>query len=167
MVAISWRFLYLPRFISSCTHAHTRSRTRTQGLETRRESEASRVEKCDIPWQMDDGDSWQRSTFKRDCLFRARLPANTNLRYFVASTAVCLSSSDFPFISLFFSLFLYLPLSLPLCVDVPPFLSTNQGADGINAWSIDEIIFQILLAVGDARLASGGGRESRSSPMVR
>ena len=52
---------------------------------------------------MDDGDSWQRSTFKRDCLFRARLPANTNLRYFVASTA--LSTSPFLSLSLSLSLF--------------------------------------------------------------
>lgn len=38
-----------------------------------------RVEKCDILWQMDGGGSWQRCTFKCDCLFCARLLANTNL----------------------------------------------------------------------------------------
>ena len=44
-------------------------------------------------------DKWTMATrgrdlrLKRDCLFRARLPANTNLRYFVPSTVLYFSLS--------------------------------------------------------------------------
>lgn len=74
--------LALPLFAAIYFMIHTRALTAT-GLHTDergpRYCVPGRVEKCDILWQMDGGGSWQRCTFKCDCLFRARLPANTNL----------------------------------------------------------------------------------------
>jgi len=61
------------------THARTNSDQLHTGERGPRYCVPGQVEKCDILWQMDGGGSWQRCTFKCDCLFRARLPANTNL----------------------------------------------------------------------------------------